>query len=123
VEISVAAAADDATVTVVAPVGEIDNEAAPELEARIKRELEQGRCRLVLDFSGVTYLNSAGVGVVAMSAKRARSRGGDSALAGLKGRVRRAIELVGLDKVMIVGETAEEACARLGPPGAPDQDG
>ena len=105
---------DGEAVVVVRPSGEIDNPAADELDAEVLRVLDEGGARIILDLTDVTYLNSAGVGVIAMAAKRARARGGDLALVGLQDRPRRAVELVRLDQILIVADTEEEARARLG---------
>ena len=112
-EISVAPSSKDDGVVVVHPVGEVDNRSAPELEAQLRKLVDQGRSRVVLDLSDVTYVNSAGIGVVAMSAKLARAAGGDVALAGLQGRVRRAFELVGLDRLVTITDSPQDACAAI----------
>jgi len=112
-EISVAPATTHPGVTVVALSGEIDGTGAQELGARLVREFELGHNRIVLDMSGVSYLNSAGIGELAMAAKRARSLQGDLALCGLQDRVRRVLELVRMDQLLVVASGLEPACAAL----------
>lgn len=86
---------------------------AQELGARLLREFEHGHNRIVLDMAGVSYLNSAGVGELAMAAKRARGLDGDLALCALQDRVRRVIELVRMDQLLVVAEDCECACAAV----------
>lgn len=100
-------------VTVVALSGEIDGTGAQELGARLLREFEHGHHRIVLDMSGVSYLNSAGIGELAMAAKRARGLQGDLALCCLQDRVRRVIELVRMDQLLVIASDRECACAAL----------
>jgi len=112
-EISVTPATTHPGVTVVALSGEIDGMGSQELGARLLREFEHGHNRIVLDMAGVSYVNSAGVGELAMAAKRARGLEGDLALCALQDRVRRVIELVRMDQLLVVAEDCERACAAV----------
>jgi anti-anti-sigma factor len=113
VDVSVTMVGEAPQLAVLRPIGEIDTLGAADLDASVQRVIERGHLRLILDFAEVTYLNSAGVGAVAMALKRARGRGGDVALAALNDRPRRAIELVRLHTVMVLAETVEEAAETL----------
>lgn len=58
----------DGSADTLALVGEIDT------------AIEAGTHRLVLDFGGVTFVNSTGLGTLVASTKRLRSTGGDLVL-------------------------------------------
>jgi anti-anti-sigma factor len=68
----------DAHVAVVAPAGEIDVAVAPRLQAVLKGLLDEGRTRVVIDMSGITFIDSAGLGILVNAYKLARARGATS---------------------------------------------
>ena len=81
--------------------GEIDHHTArairEETDALLLGRLPK---TLTLDFSGVTFMDSSGVGLVMGRYKTARSLGGAVAVQGLKPRDRRMLELSGLTKLV-----------------------
>lgn len=78
--------------------------------AEVKREalLLVGEAQnVVLDLSGVEFLDSAGVGVLVGLFKQARTRGGRARLCGLTPGVRYTLELIQLDRIFEIEEGAE----------------
>jgi anti-sigma B factor antagonist len=65
----------------------------------------RGRVRILVDLAGVTYIDSAGVGMLAAKLKRVRESGGDMRLVHLTGRSQR---LLGMMKLMTAFETFED---------------
>ena len=77
--------------------GEIDHHTARPIREAADRALAQKRPdELVLDFSGVTFMDSSGVGLVMGRCKAARTLGCRTAVCGLRARDRRIMELSGL---------------------------
>lgn len=77
--------------------GEIDHHAAKPIRERTDTALIRMKPeRLVLDFSGVTFMDSSGVGLVMGRCKTARSLGCRTAVTGLKERDRRIMQMSGL---------------------------
>jgi len=66
----------------------------------------RGRQKIILDLGGVTYIDSAGVGMMAGKLKTVRERGGDMKLLNLTTRGQR---LFGMMKLHLVFETFEDA--------------
>lgn len=62
----------------------------------IDRLLQRGRTKLVLDLGGVTYIDSAGLGLLVSRYVRARRRGGDLRLLGLTPRTARLMQITKL---------------------------
>ncbi|MCX4993154.1 MULTISPECIES: STAS domain-containing protein [unclassified Streptomyces] len=56
--------------------------------------------RLVLDFSGVIFMDSSGISVLAAARRDAASAGGWIRMASLRAPARRVVEIVGLDTVI-----------------------
>ena len=90
--------AAQSSATVVEVAGEIDLYSAPGLRAELGRAVETSDSapRIVVDLSGVTFLDSTGVGVLVGALKGAREAGGQLALCSAQARVRRVFEITGL---------------------------
>ena len=76
---------------------------------------------VLLDCSGMTYINSAGLREILIFARRSAAHGGRFAVCGLSEPVRRTFEVVGFDQMLDIHESADEALdaiLRAEPPGA-----
>jgi len=71
---------------------------------RIHDLIERGRTRVVLDMGGLTYIDSAGIGMIAGKLKTVRERGGDMKLLNLTTRGQRVF---GMAKLLLMFETFE----------------
>ncbi len=80
----------------------------------ILRLLEQGQKHIVLDFSHVRNVNSAGLGSLITLFSRTRSVGGEFILAAVPQNVRNLLHITRLDTVFVIVDTVEEALKRLG---------
>jgi len=86
----------DARTAVLTVRGELDMETAGRLDERLAAQLRQGRSRLVLDLSGLGFMDSSGLNVLIRAFQRARDEGGDLYLAAPTPAVRRILEITGL---------------------------
>jgi len=78
-------------------------------------DLVQAGCkRLILDLARVTYIDSAGVGLVALAAGKMKEAGGKVMLVTLAGRVFDVLKMTQLDRLVTVIGTVEEAVAAFG---------
>jgi len=75
-----------------------------EFRKRVHELVERGRIKIVLDLAGVTYIDSAGVGMVVSKLKTLRERGGDMKLLNLN---MRGLRIFGITKLMFVFDTFE----------------
>lgn len=64
---------------------------------------------LVLDLSGVTFMDSSGLGVLIALLKRTSEAGGDIKLAGLRKEVRLVFEITRAYKIFDIFDSSEEA--------------
>jgi anti-sigma B factor antagonist len=81
-----------------------------EVEHAIREKIKQGSRKLVLDFSGLNYMDSAGVGVLAMCVGIMEREGGKLLVAGATGHVEQLLELTHLNR--LVGMYPDAASAR-----------
>jgi anti-sigma B factor antagonist len=65
----------DSTSTTVTAVGEVDSSSAPALRARLDAALDGGASAVTVDLHGVTFLDSAGLCVLAAAHRRAVGSG------------------------------------------------
>ncbi len=97
--------------SVVSAVGEVDVFSAPDLDAALEAALAGGSARLVVDLSGVSFLDSTGLGVLVKALKGARDAGGSLHLVVASDRIRKIFEITGLDASMSIFDTADDAIA------------
>lgn len=83
-------------------VGEIDLATSHLLVDAIDEAIAAGASRLVLDFAGVTFVNSTGLGAMVAATKRLRQDGGDLVLRHFRGIPASALATTGLDRFFTV---------------------
>ncbi|MBE3594664.1 MAG: anti-sigma F factor antagonist [Candidatus Carbobacillus altaicus] len=96
-------------------VGEFDQQSA----ALVRDTLEQAILvesidHLVLNLSGLTFMDSTGIGVLLGRYKQITQRGGRIVVCGLSPTIARLFELSGLSKIMIIAPSEEDALQVLG---------
>lgn len=95
--------------TVVTVAGELDVVGGPDLRQAVMREVQAGNHRLVLDLTGVDFLDSFGLGVIIGALKRTRLLDGDLRLVVPEPRLRRVFEVCDLDRVFALHPDLEAA--------------
>lgn len=88
-------------------------EAASAIDALVKRLTAQGRTHLVFDLSGVTHIDSTGIGQFIACLNQVRSSGGSLRMAGATGQVRDAFRVTRLDTIFQFDEDLETALKAL----------
>ena len=84
---------------VVGLLGELDHHGATELRETVDAEIEStGPSCLVLDFSGVEFMDSSGFGFVMGRYKKMHRTGGTVTVRGARGHVKKMLELSGAGK-------------------------
>jgi anti-sigma B factor antagonist len=86
----------------------IDSANAAAVKARAL-ELLKGASDVVVDLSGVEFLDSAGVGVLVGLFKNSRLHGGRARFCGLSPGVRSVLALIQLDRIFEIYDDAEAA--------------
>jgi anti-anti-sigma factor len=89
--------------------GRLDATSAPLLEKKIDSLIAEHHHHLLLDFSRVDYLSSAGMRVLLSSTKKLRAKNGDLLLFALVEDVQEIIRMAGFDKVFRIYSTEKEA--------------
>lgn len=80
--------------------GELDHHAATDARTRIDDEIRRTQPRrLVLDFSGITFMDSSGIGLVMGRYKLVNAYGGVIEIVNTPRQLRRVMRLAGLDRL------------------------
>ena len=79
--------------------GEIDLHVSPAIAASLARMIDKKPPKLVVDLSGVTYIDSSGLAALIEAMQNVEQYGGQFALAGLQETVRVIFEIARLDQV------------------------
>lgn len=94
--------------------GSINSDTADMLDGEIARLLDNAISTLVLDFSDITYISSAGVGVIMKAKTSLTRRKGDLAMINLQPQVKKVFEIIRLLPALNVFESVEELDEYLG---------
>lgn len=102
-------------IDVVRPAGRIDSATAGAFERAVAEVFDRGCSRMVLDFSEIEYVSSAGLRSTLIAGKRMRSvPGGKLVLCSLAPHVREVFEISGFVSIFTIcpsRETALAACS------------
>ena len=112
VDVSVATMKVGEHAHVVTVEGELDLYTSPRLAAELEA-LATDEVEVVLDLSGVSFMDSTALGSILAAARRLRLEGGRLAVVCTSGTARRLLTLVGLDRVLPVYDTADRALEHM----------
>ena len=86
---------------VVAVTGELDMSTAPELSRSLAGVLDQHPQRLTLELGGLQFIDSTGLTLLVRTSKQLKAHEGALELAHPTPPVRRVLEIVGLDGLLV----------------------
>lgn len=93
-----------------------------EFEHALKQRIEEGTRKLVLDLSGLTYIDSAGLGTVATCAGMMARAGGKLVVVTVAGNITHMFEITRLNRIIDIFPTLDAAYQSFPlPPEAPTE--
>jgi anti-anti-sigma factor len=101
-------------VTVLQVTGRLDSATSPMLGERLTAVLEAAKARVLVDFSQLEYISSAGFRVLLQAAKRADQNTAKLVLCGVSGKVRQLFDLGGFLDLFSITGTREEGITAAG---------
>lgn len=93
--------------------GKIYTDGAEQLLDKLNALIEQGERHLLLDFSGVDYINSSGLGALLSAAKRLKGLNGKMALANVSELVDQVLRISGCASVIGIYPSQAEALTAI----------
>jgi len=83
------------------------------LEHSLKRLIQDGARKLVIDVSSLDSIDSAGIGMLVSCSGELEQAGGRMRVAGARGSVAKAFEMIHIDRIASVDTDVEAACRHL----------
>jgi anti-sigma B factor antagonist len=100
---------DRAGVPVVGVRGEVDVATAPALRETLDATIDGGPGTVVVDLSGVTFIDSTGLGVLIGARKRCLDVGGELRVVVAEPRILKVFEITGLSDLFTIHPALEPA--------------
>jgi anti-sigma B factor antagonist len=107
---------DSADIAMLVAGGDIDYDASPKLREQLADRIHAGARRLVVDLSKVTFIDSTAIGVLVGAVMRLHEEGGGTlavVCAAENRRVTRIFEIAGVDSLIALHRSREEALLEL----------
>jgi anti-sigma B factor antagonist len=82
--------------------GEIDLHRSPRVERSLASMIKRKPNHLVVDLSGVTFIDSSGIAVLIRALQNVQNYGGKLTLSGMNDKVRPIFEITRLDQVFVI---------------------
>lgn len=101
----------DGALLVLRPKGRLDSANAHPFEEKMTAALSGGETNILVDFSELNYISSAGLRVLLMGAKRTQAAKGKIVLCALNDNIREVFEVSGFLSIFKVYPTRAEAVA------------
>jgi len=86
-----------------------------QIELAVDDVIRRQETWVIFDLSGVSFIDSSGVGIIVKSMTRLKELGGTLRLAGVKGMVDGALKLTQINRIIGIYPTASEASQGLPP--------
>ncbi|MFX0548014.1 anti-sigma F factor antagonist [Hathewaya histolytica] len=94
--------------------GELDHHSAEEVRNKIDDRLDRDSItKLIMDFNGITFMDSSGIGVVIGRYKKLNMKNGDIAVIRVNNPVNKVFELSGMYKIIKNYGTLEDALKHM----------
>jgi anti-sigma B factor antagonist len=104
-------------VTLLYPKGFINAHTVRLFEGEIRGAIQQGRYKIVVNCSGLSYIASAGLGALMGAIEEIRGSGGDLRLASLNDTVRNIFEILGFNHLYQIYPSEMDAILSFAPDG------
>ncbi len=89
--------------------GYLDAHTASKFESKIQEIVKAGKYNIILNFTDLEYISSAGLGVIMGNIEDIRNHDGDIKLTGMNEKIYRVFDLVGFPSLYEIYKTQEEA--------------
>ncbi len=87
---------------------------ATDFNEAVRKYLNEGKKNIVIDLSGVTYVNSTGMGMLIRNYTTVANAGGKLKLASINERMRGLLSITKLNQIFEIYDTVDEAVKSFG---------
>lgn len=96
-------------VVIIGLVGRLDANTAGQLEKKILPLIDEGEKKLLIDFSELEYISSAGLRLLLLTAKKLKNIKGKIVLCSMKEYIKEIFEIAGFTPIFTIRENQDEA--------------
>ncbi|MYD42473.1 MAG: STAS domain-containing protein [Gammaproteobacteria bacterium] len=107
------ASAEEGSALVIDVSGRVDGTNASAFDTSLQELIGESSQAIVLDLDGLTYMSSAGLRTILMTAKRLQARKAELALCSLRSTINEIFQIAGFDRILAVCDTRSEAVAKV----------
>ena len=100
-------------ISVISLEGYLDSYTAPSLEDAIKQLVEENRCKIVVNFKKLCYINSAGLGIFWVYIEDIRAKNGDIKMCNMPDKVFKIFDLLGFSSIYDIVKDESEAISKF----------
>ena len=93
--------------------GQLDVQTAEQMQSVLASLAESTISHVVMDFAGITLVDSSGIGVLVSVYKLTRARGGDTVLANVEAQPREVFRILNLTKAITLYDSISDALRDL----------
>jgi stage II sporulation protein AA (anti-sigma F factor antagonist) len=95
---------------VISIIGELDHHTAEYVRRKIDSEIIKSTTKnIIFDFSGLSFMDSSGIGVIMGRYKNIQKLNGKAAVVKANQQIRRILEMSGLLRIMMLYDSVEDA--------------
>ncbi len=100
---------DEHHITKVSVEGFLDAHTVPEMEKIIHNLIQEGQYRIIVDFSALSYISSAGLGVFMSVIGDVKNNNGDIILMKMPPKIYKVFDLLGFTEIFSIVDNEEMA--------------
>ena len=94
--------------------GELDHHVAAKVREAVDGRIKSSNARnIIFDFRNVTFMDSSGIGVIMGRYKLIKTLGGKVIIFGAGAQIKRIIVMSGVDQIVRLADTLDDALRRL----------
>ena len=103
----------EANVSVLTISGRLDAVTTPEYENKVKKLIDDGDTSIVIDFDGLSYISSAGLRGLLVTAKQLKAKNGQVCFANVKGAAKEVFNISGFNSIFKMHDSVDAALATM----------
>ncbi len=96
-------------VLIVKIIGRLDAVSTPQVDKKLTNIIDMGNQHILIDFSAVDYLSSAGMRLLLSATKRLKGQEGKFIICNVPEDVMEVLKMAGFDRILSIASTREEA--------------
>ncbi len=100
---------DDQEITTLYLKGYLDAHTYPQFETELQKLMDERRYKIIVHFSDLNYISSAGLGVFMGFIETVRQNAGDMKLCAMSPKVFKVFDLLGFPAIYEISSTEEES--------------